>query len=73
MQTNMIHSDSTYLFGLVLLVLGAFWIPACIGYMMHYFPEHGGGAVIMFTLTALIGVFFINLGRTMIGAKRHAR
>lgn len=68
MQTNTFHSDYTYLFGLGLLVLGAAWIVACVGYMAHYFPEHGGGAVVMFSLAALIGVFSVHLGRTMLKA-----
>lgn len=71
MQTNTFHRDYTSLFGLGLLVLGAAWIAGCIGYMAHYFAEHGGGAVVMFSLAALFGVFFIHVGRTMIRAKQN--
>lgn len=66
MKNEKFHSNYTYLFGFGLLVLGAAWIMACIGYMVHYFPEHGGGAVVMFSLAALFGAFFIHFGRALI-------
>lgn len=70
MKNEKFHRSHNYLFGSGLLVLGAAWIMACIGYMVHYFPEHGGGAVVMFSLAALIGAFFIHFGRALIN-KEH--
>jgi len=73
MQTNTYPSDYTNFFGLILLILGPAWIIACLAYMVRYFPEHGGGAVVMFSVAALFGVYFIHLGRTLIKASHRHR